>query len=658
MSRFIQAFSALPQTTMRRLRTTPAYFFLIWRWTTWLYAFLWILFSTTRISIALVLLVVTFVQSLIITLYAPFQTLFSDQSWLSIFRLNKQRSSRLRKRQRQMVSGHRNPSYPHLQSSASETEQAELHSDRRSVLYRDILIYGLDVIICGLVTYLSGPYWSPGFGDGSPFYRYGFSAAFVAAFAYRYKGGLLAAFVYDLFILLGAYFPPPTTVPVFSIHPNIQDLLSSLIDVPLAALLAAYLATLLDSYIRSKRQEQDNLRQQRTLLAVGETLIVEASNKERLLKNTARQIRIGGHFERVILAIIAPNISDENIVETDSPTTLEIELSIEAGLVDALSPDTSRTLLEHTARTGQKLLTFEMLYQEDRDASYGIARLYMPFFTDGRVSLILGAESVRQSPFEEKQEKFMTIVGSQLVVALENMRLIEQTADLAAAAERGRIAREMHDGVAQLVYMLSFHTETCAALSLRLEEELPIPAGSQLKPLTERLDKLVNISKQALWETRHYMFTLKPLISGTTTISEMLTNQVREFEAISGISAQLEIIGQEKTISGELQQRRKITRVGTAIFRITQEALSNAYKHAEATQIQIRLYYQTHQVEVQIDDNGKGFPTEMDSDRGSQRIYSGHGIQGMRERASELGGELKILQRPQSGVRIIASIPI
>ena len=75
--------------------------------------------------------------------------------------------------------------------------------------YRDIAVYGSDVIICGLVMYFSAIVGTPPFGDGSPFYRYGFSSIFAAAFAYRYRGGLAAAIGYDFFAVLGLFFPPP-----------------------------------------------------------------------------------------------------------------------------------------------------------------------------------------------------------------------------------------------------------------------------------------------------------------------------------------------------------------------------------------------------------------------------------------------------------------
>jgi len=276
--------------------------------------------------------------------------------------------------------------------------------------------------------------------------------------------------------------------------------------------------------------------------------------------------------------------------------------------------------------------------------------------------MVIGAEMSRKTPLEERQENFLTIAGTQLMMALENLLLTEQAADLAAAAERGRIAREIHDGIAQLIYMLSLSSETCVAL-LRRISEISSEESLMLAPVAEQLDKLVTISKQALWETRHYMFTLKPLMSGSTTLTQMLTNQLREFEAISGLPVHVEVQGTEIASNGDQRYSRKIAQIGTAIFRITQEALTNAYKHANATQVMVYLRYLPHCIEVQIIDDGKGLQTDRDgytddASRALERIYSEHGMRGMRERAEELGGTFEIEQRRDGGTSVQAHIPV
>jgi two-component system sensor histidine kinase DegS len=277
--------------------------------------------------------------------------------------------------------------------------------------------------------------------------------------------------------------------------------------------------------------------------------------------------------------------------------------------------------------------------------------------------MILGVESLRKTPFDSRQINFLTIAGTQLLIALENIRLTEQMIQLAATAERGRIAREIHDGVAQLVYMLSLNAETCATQAHRIVEASDEDA-ELVEPLAARLDKLVTISKQALWETRNYMFSLKPLMSGRTTLAQMLTNQVREFETISDLPVHLEIIGNEEAIEDANGQHGRTTaQVGTAIFRIVQEALTNAYKHASASAIHIRLRYQPERIEVEICDNGQGLPATGDehvteaSDKRSS-LYSGRGIVGMSERAAELGGTLEVVPVPDGGVKVWAKIPV
>src|SRR5207245_4367789 len=134
----------------------------------------------------------------------------------------------------------------------------------------------------------------------------------------------------------------------------------------------------------------------------------------------------------------------------------------------------SRVVLEQVLKGKEKYNSFDrlsvLMVEEAYGMAYGMARLYVPVFKDEQVYLILGAESTRSTPFEHKQEEFLSTLGPQLVVALENIRLTERTVELAAIAERGRIAREIHDGVAQLVYMLSLNTETCAALAHRIAE--------------------------------------------------------------------------------------------------------------------------------------------------------------------------------------------
>ena len=110
--------------------------------------------------------------------------------------------------------------------------------------------------------------------------------------------------------------------------------------------------------------------------------------------------------------------------------------------------------------------------------------------------------------------------------AEENLELQRKTqvAEVAAVEERSRIAREIHDGIAQSIYMLSLNLETCAELA------------KQRQSLKDRLADLVDMSKETLLEVRHYIFDLKPYLAGEMGMVSMVENQVRQFKVVAGSS--------------------------------------------------------------------------------------------------------------------------
>lgn len=652
----------LSGSTMRRLRNTPSYFFLIWRWSMWLYALVTTLYSPlSNTPIMHVLLVITFLQTLTVTLYAPVLQIFLP----NLPRLRAMRTARQTAQRRQPL---------------AEDEDADIMTPLASThnRYWDVAFYALDVVICGLVMYFGVSGVTPAFGDGSLFYRYGISTIFAAALAYRYRGGLAAALGFELFVLLGVVLPPFNANPGNT--PTVIDYVGSLVDAPVVALLSAYVATLLKNYTQSKRREQDNARTQQALVRVSETLIRGAHDRQQLLQTSASQMRQGGHFQRLVIALVETSAEDDDEPQEHEQAQVQeqvqnlryIEADVDVPTV--LLPSKDEAPFQRVLQSGKKLIMFEPLH-EPENKGYFLARLYIPLLKDGRVQLILAAEGRRQAPFNEKQEKFLTISGTQLLLVLDNLRLTEQTIRLAGAAERGRIAREIHDGIAQLVYMLSLNAETSATQARRIAEASEEDA-ELINPLAARLENLVTISKQALWETRNYMFNLKPLMSGSTTLEQMISNQLREFQAISGLATYLEIDSQNGTTTSEgkskgksegdtgvqVRRSRHYAQVGTAIFRIVQEALTNAYKHAEATQIQVALHQRTNGIEVTIRDNGRGlqktaYDYELATNGEQERMYSGRGLQGMRERAAELGGTVTITSLAGNGTQILAYIP-
>lgn len=245
---------------------------------------------------------------------------------------------------------------------------------------------------------------------------------------------------------------------------------------------------------------------------------------------------------------------------------------------------------------------------------------------------------------------FAVVAAGNLLWRIERMRRIEaveaereqarqnlelqkraQEGELAAERERSRIAREIHDGVAQSLYALSLNLETAAELAQRER------AGS----LSERLRRLVPLAKKTLLETRHYIHDLKPLLSGERSLDHMVDNQAKEFAMVSGLEVTTSVDGDPVEIPMDK---------ASGLYRILQESLANVLRHADASRVGVRLTFAGEGVRLTVEDDGKGFDPDMDE--------SGYGLANMHERAREMGGELHIEAAPGEGCRLTLIVPV
>jgi signal transduction histidine kinase len=215
----------------------------------------------------------------------------------------------------------------------------------------------------------------------------------------------------------------------------------------------------------------------------------------------------------------------------------------------------------------------------------------------------------------------------------ENVRLQKEREELAALEERSRIAREIHDGIAQSIYMLSLNLEKAADVA------------SEDQKLGPRLKGLVALAKEALLEVRHYIFDLKPLLSGDAGLTSTIQGQIREFSTVSGLPVKLRVEGEEWRVP---------IAVGSSLYRIAQEALANVYRHADASAIDVHLTFCSDSVSLEIRDNGRGFA--VDSVRPASS--GGRGLGNMYQRTSEVGGQLNVTSVPGKGTTVRVTVPM
>ncbi|MBI4907937.1 MAG: sensor histidine kinase [Acidobacteria bacterium] len=244
-------------------------------------------------------------------------------------------------------------------------------------------------------------------------------------------------------------------------------------------------------------------------------------------------------------------------------------------------------------------------------------------------SLILGGLvallTLRYAKARERERTlhFEEIVNTKQELERLSLRLLE-----VQEQERASLARELHDEVGQ----------TLTALRMEISQALP----NVIRPETrERLERAKALAEQTVQEVRDISLMLRPSLLDDLGLVPALQWQLESFSARSGIPVAFTGDG----VSEDLPDR-----VRTCLYRIVQEAVHNCEKHAKATRLDVRLHQSGGTLELEVKDNGVGFP--------SSSAGRGSGILGMRERVSQLDGSLSIESQRFKGATIRIRIPV
>ncbi len=210
--------------------------------------------------------------------------------------------------------------------------------------------------------------------------------------------------------------------------------------------------------------------------------------------------------------------------------------------------------------------------------------------------------------------------------ALDRLRLSE--AERATLEERTRLARELHDGLAQDLWFAKLKHE-------RLVPHVPDEHRDLAGEVTQAIDAAIAEAKQAVVTMRAAEERERPL-------EELISRAVDDFAGRSGVRADLALAD----LPVSLEPRTQIE-----VLRVLQEALNNVRKHADATVVRVTAEVNAGQFRISIIDNGRGFRPEETSGYGL-------GVQGMRERARLLGGDLRVSSEPSGGTEVQLDVPI
>ena len=254
----------------------------------------------------------------------------------------------------------------------------------------------------------------------------------------------------------------------------------------------------------------------------------------------------------------------------------------------------------------------------------------IPLIAQGRAvgAINLGSRTLRTISPDELS--LLASIGHQIGVAVENARLYEQAQQLAVMKERNRLARDLHDSVTQALYGVTLYSEAASRQLLSGDTEL----------VADHLCEIRNTAQESLREMRLLIFELRLPMLKSEGLAAALQARLEAVEARVGLETDFRMEG-EGHLSPDVEE---------GLYRIAQEALNNALRHAHARSVSVSLHLNNQTVALEVADDGIGF------DPTAAREQGGFGLRGMEERAARLGGTLTVESRPGEGSKITVEV--
>ncbi|MGV3588347.1 MAG: ATP-binding protein [Adhaeribacter sp.] len=237
-------------------------------------------------------------------------------------------------------------------------------------------------------------------------------------------------------------------------------------------------------------------------------------------------------------------------------------------------------------------------------------------------------EETREALLRATEEKYRQQINEQ---KMRSAYLIEGQEE-----ERKRVALEIHDGLGQMLTALKFGIEKIG------------DSVNSTETVQQDLEELRGLVSQAISEARTISFNLMPAVLndfGISSALKLLTAQVASNAAVN------------VTFNTNWNGKRLARNLEIGLYRVSQEALNNAVKYAEATDITVELWHKKKYIHLTILDNGRGFSPQKLSTR-SRKSGPSHGISNMKERVYIINGDININSQPGQGTQIHVKVPL
>jgi signal transduction histidine kinase len=255
-----------------------------------------------------------------------------------------------------------------------------------------------------------------------------------------------------------------------------------------------------------------------------------------------------------------------------------------------------------------------------------------PLVRGGESIGLITAQSYLPKSFRQRDIDLFTTIANVAAIAIENARLYDQAQELAISEERNRLAREIHDTIAQGLVGIILQLEVMSA---------SIPEDS---PLHRRVARALDLARVNLDEARRSVRNLRASPLAKHSFTEAIQRLAEEHRLDCGSQVLVNVPAAVPHLDEEIE---------TALFRLTQEALNNCRKHANADTVWIDLTF-GDEIVLRIADNGVGFDVEAWRTAPATHRF---GLHGMRERVEQLAGSFDLQARSGGGIVLTATVP-
>ena len=257
-----------------------------------------------------------------------------------------------------------------------------------------------------------------------------------------------------------------------------------------------------------------------------------------------------------------------------------------------------------------------------------ITILIVPMFIAGEAAGVIGIRFDRKREFRAEEIELAQALANQAMLAMQLTRLSEKSRRSAVVAERNRMAREVHDTLAQ----------GFTGVIVQLEAAGEAMAQNRPAKVSSHLERAGELARESLQEARRSVKALRPQALEDNDLGWALQDLLVKITSGTAITAKLTVDGEPRLIPKEWENN---------LLRIGQEVLTNALR---ATEFHGRLSFCSQEVSLHLRDNGIGF--DLDGQ------HEGCGLQGIRERAEAMEGKLAIQSENGQGVSISIILPL